>query len=376
VSVTYRASPRRQTYRLSPATLSAELEARAEDMVDWTGQAARDAAAELAAELASAQRELLRADTAIPSSSLTIEITTAFQRFLTIADGFDRASRMSGIDVTTVASDCRDLLTPWLSRSPGFHRARYQPHGYPGDYQLLEDMYALETEAAVRPTRSGMINLLNQVMVGLPSVRALWERRHRFAGLLADAHSRRGQLRVLDIGCGGGRHLRDFLAGVDHPESVELALIDHDPAALAYCETASLAPWRDRLALLHMPISTVWVGLQGEYDVVLSSCLFDFLPDSAARALLAAMSRCLAPDGILAISNFHPDVLDRVLATWFLEWPITFRDDDAVRSVFPAEPVTISSSADKSLLFACNRSDPFRTHQNTEARFMGPETNP
>jgi SAM-dependent methyltransferase len=113
--------------------------------------------------------------------------------------------------------------------------------------------------------------------------------------------------------------VRDCVANGDALGAVELTALDQDPAALAFVrgwlpDTARPAtrlicgPVRDVLGLVdqHAPRSG------GQFDLVISTGLFDYLDDSAARRLLPAMCRLARPGGSIAVCNFAPEDPSRI----------------------------------------------------------------
>jgi SAM-dependent methyltransferase len=230
----------------------------------------------------------------------------------------------------------RRIVGPWLDRSRHFNRSYHKPHGYAGDYRMVEWMYDLEGDPCADPTQPAIVNCLDYVFATVHSVRGVWERRHNFARLLAEEHRRHGRLRLLDVACGGARYTRDFLEGLPDAGDVEVTLVDQDPAALAFCRTVSLAPWADRLTTLSLPVTRLAEAVPaGAFDVVLSAGLFDYLDDGPARALLAHMAALTAPGGLTVVANFHPGDPSRAVKDWLVDWPLVFRDEAALASLFP-----------------------------------------
>src|SRR4051794_8899376 len=64
----------------------------------------------------------------------------------------------------------REILNPWLLRSDFWNRAWTKPHGYPGDFRMLEVMYDLEPYGCADPTQPLVVNTLNAVARTVHSV--------------------------------------------------------------------------------------------------------------------------------------------------------------------------------------------------------------
>ncbi|HWK46143.1 MAG TPA: methyltransferase domain-containing protein [Stellaceae bacterium] len=114
---------------------------------------------------------------------------------------------------------------------------------------------------------------------------------------LAEAVRRRGirASRLLDIGCGTGRFLREVKA--NYPRLAVTAL-DLSPFYLAEARK-TLAPW-SRTRFIEAPAEAV-PEPDASYDIVTSVYLFHELPAKPRRLAAAEMARLLAPGGTLIL---------------------------------------------------------------------------
>lgn len=271
--------------------------------------------------------------------------------------------RVGDAERVLCATAVREVLHPWLLRSDYWSRSYLKPHGYAGDFRMLEWMYDLESDRCADPTRPAVVNLLDYLYSTVHSVRAVWHRRKWYAERIRKLRATTPQhqpVRVLDLACGGSRYVRDNVANGGPAGSVELTFLDQDPAALAFVErwlpdslrpTARLicGPVRDVLGLVdeHAP------GSRGRFDLVISTGLFDYLGDVAARALLAAMCGLARPGGSIAVCNFAPQDPSRIVKDWVVDWPLVYRDCSAIRELAPARhSVWFDRSPDGGLVYA------------------------
>jgi SAM-dependent methyltransferase len=244
----------------------------------------------------------------------------------------------------------------WRSRF--WNRSFHKPHGYAGDFQMIEWMYDLEGDECQDPTQPGIVNCLDHLYATVDSVGGVIERRRFFSSLLAREHARLGgKIRVLDVACGGARYIRDYLRGEGDVSGVEITLVDQDPSAIAFCRTRALVPWAARVCAVCAPIKALDTAPLGRaYDVILSAGLFDYLDDPAATALLASLAGRLAPGGVLAISNFHPADRSRSTKDWVVDWRLVFRDEPGCARLFPGGfAAETSCSENRSLTYAVGR---------------------
>ena len=316
-----------------------------------------EAARDFVKQLQQTDRDLRRVGLTVPPAEVKDRVA---DRFWSLVGAIDRytAARRGSPEEATVRAGCREIVGGWLARSRYFNRSLHKPHGYAGDFRMVEWMYDLEGDPCADPTQPGIVNCMDHVFATVHSVRGVWERRRRFAGLLRQEYERNGgQLRVLDVACGGSRYLADFLGGAGDLGRVELTLIDQDAAALAYCRESSLRRWAHRLRTLCLPIRRLGEALpSGEFDLVLSAGLFDYLDDASGRALLAHLVRLTAPGGLTAVANFHPEDLSRNVKDWLVDWVLVFRREQELAALFPdPSAVRTALSEDGSLAYATAR---------------------
>jgi hypothetical protein len=135
-------------------------------------------------------------------------------------------------DVAAARALVREQLNPWLLRSRYWNRAYVKPHGYAGDFRMLELIYDLEHAEGDDPTQPAVVNVLDRLFADLHSAHSVWRRRAWFARLVRERLERSTRpVRILDIACGGSRYLRDV---IDH--RLEVTFVDQDPGALAFVD--------------------------------------------------------------------------------------------------------------------------------------------
>ena len=114
---------------------------------------------------------------------------------------------------------------------------------------------------------------------------------------LGEAVRRRGirASRLIDIGCGTGRFLREIKA--NYPR-LSVTALDLSPFYLAEARK-TLAPW-SRTRFVEAPAEAV-PEPDGSYDIVTSVYLFHELPAEQRRLAAGEMARLLAPGGTLIL---------------------------------------------------------------------------
>jgi SAM-dependent methyltransferase len=132
-----------------------------------------------------------------------------------------------------------------------------------------------------------------------PANRFLFERRDAAVLDLLSRHALMplGERRIIDVGCGNGAVLADFVAwgaaaercaGIDLLEERVAAARERLPAANIRCGPADALPWAD-----------------GSFDIALQfTLLSSVLDDSVRRRIAAETMRALRPGGVLVYYDF------------------------------------------------------------------------
>ena len=223
---------------------------------------------------------------------------------------------------------------------------------------MVEWMYDLEGDSCAQPHQPGIVNCLDRLGKTVHSIRAVWERQRHYAALLrkeyelsvwSASRARRCDRRRARV------YGTSWKARLRFP-GLSITTLDQDSAAIAYCaeQRRSLVEWAGRVRFIDAPIRQLSSELgSDEFDVIISAGLFDYLDDTSARDLLTVLTNCLSPDGVIAISNFHPDDPSRLVKTWLVDWPssigprTTAVGSSRVDSGYPR-----NCSADSSLVLA------------------------
>lgn len=314
-----------------------------------------DSAFEFNAKLDDIDRMLRKKAITIPDLSTKQAVAAAYWQMFSDVEEFQ--ARFSDQDLSPYKAALRAIISPWLCRSTFFWRAFAKPNGYAGDYKVIDLTYDLEHSAGDDPTEPGIVNCLNYIISTMHSVDSLWERRHWLSGLLKDELRKKNELKVLDIACGGARYIGDFLASTDDISNISITLLDQDPAALAFAELINLKNWSENISTICAPIKHLKTVLANEeYDVIISSGLFDYLNHETGSDMLAFLSSRLKTDGVIAITNFHKDDKSAIAKDWGSDWPLLFREDHHVEALFPKHlSPKLTRSQNGSLIMATGR---------------------
>jgi extracellular factor (EF) 3-hydroxypalmitic acid methyl ester biosynthesis protein len=234
------------------------------------------------------------------------------------------------------------LITPEFVGGPIWRRSYEKPLGYPGDFQVMEMIYARQREGE---------SLADQLMhrIGTATAECVTTRMAMIRRLIAEAVLERApaHVHVTSLGSGTAREIVDYLQLRNLPAPIQFNLIDQDHAALSrvyeqtYGDVVRLKG-RVQLSCLHASFSqflkaSELFGVLPPQDVIYSIGLIDYLSPPRAKALVEALYAHLAPGGMLVIGNLN----DSPTST---RWPMEFICDWSVNYRGTSEMLELASS--------------------------------
>jgi hypothetical protein len=229
----------------------------------------------------------------------------------------------------------RRHVDEFLMQSPGLHRARHKPFGYPGDYELMNFMYGDEFVGATLFARAVQL-AFNQTRAA-QAVRCRKDLvKAELKKLIAARADGRRPIRILSIAAGPARELVEMFQELGPPAvPVEIVLFEQDKNALAHAwrrlqaAGATRTPGSLRVTFLHDSIKrllrddTLFEQF-GSFDLVYTCGLYDYLQHRTAVVLTRRLAAATAPGGRLLVANMvdHPT---RWLMEFHLEWMLVYR---------------------------------------------------
>lgn len=244
----------------------------------------------------------------------------AFGRWVAQVAAETRSGRLS-------AGELRALRTAFgraLSLETNQGLSLRKPHGYPGDYEIIDRMYRehVTDDPALRNW-----DLYFHAQDGPRAVR------HRKAYFLelARAIAREtpgdGPVPILDVASGPARDIAELLTDGDPRLNVEC--VDADASAIDYAREVC-RPFLDRVAFKHA--NALRYTTDRRFRLVWSAGLFDYFGDKGFQFLLERLLRLLDEDGELVIGNFSPRNGSRDYMEVIGDWPLFHRTEaDLVR---------------------------------------------
>lgn len=263
-------------------------------------------------------------------------------------DGIRASQSPEAWQATVERVAARHELRELIHEDPMTRRAFEKPRGYAGDAGLLDYIYGLRR-------LDGLSDLgldLHRFCSGRATIRSVRHRRDVLAHQIDRAADRTGgDARILSLACG---HLREgqYSAAASTGFVREIVGLDSDEQSLSVAAEANGAAFTPK----HMSVRRLLTGREdlGEFDLVYSAGLYDYLEDRVARRLTRAMFDMLRSGGRLLVCNFLQSTPDVGFMEAFMGWNLIYRDRAAIESLMMELPDELIADVEY-------REDPFGT---------------
>jgi len=248
---------------------------------------------------------------------------------------------MAGRDEREATKEFTELvLTPEMRVGAIWDRSYIKPLGYPGDYQIMNQVYDWQ--------RTGE-NVYQQLIhrLGLEVAECIGTRMYLVRGKIADTVRELGQdrpARILSLGSGPAREIESFLSSPHGPlGKAEFTMVDQEPQALGHAYDRiypALLKLGGAARLNSLNISFTDIlrangGLQQvpPQDLIYSLGLLDYLSDRRARTLVRRLYEALSPGGTLIIGNMNETALSNLWPMEFIaDWSLQYRNEAEMRA--------------------------------------------
>ena len=229
----------------------------------------------------------------------------------------------------------REQVAAFMLRSPLLGRAAGKPLGHAGDYEMMNMIYRDQAEGDSLFARA-----VNRYALQERCAQAVRSRLVYIGATIRATVEERGRTRIASIGCGPAHELLLLLQ--QHPAlgpHLDVALIDQDERALAFCER-TLAPLAHatgaRIRFIRESVRRLVAARQpdealGPQDLIYSAGLFDYLSARSFSALLGRLYRALAPGGKLLVGNVGTGNPTRTFMEYCLDWFLIHRSREELR---------------------------------------------
>lgn len=230
--------------------------------------------------------------------------------------------------------------------------ARFKPHGYAGDFEMLDRI--------CRDYRCDhpLGRALDRYFQLQAAPRAVRSRTRQTSAALVD-HCLRlhgGEYRVTSVGSGPAIDVYEAILTLPERRLADLkvTLLDLDPNGLEFAQRRIeplLPPGAlrcTRTNLFRLPRQSDAADTLGNPHFLVCAGLFDYLDDEVAAAMLQFFTQQLHAGGLLLVGNFAPHNPSRAYMEWIGNWYLTYRTaqemhDMGLRANIPDSCFTITS---------------------------------
>ncbi len=255
-----------------------------------------------------------------------------------------------------------DVVKPYITKGKGIFSTQtiqghmlVKPHGYAGDFMIIDKIYRKEFSSDDRFIKW---DLFNQETA---APRAVRNRKTYFKQLVQQlAQQKNGPFTILNLASGPCRDLFELLE--ENPDlDVRVDCIELDPNAIEYAQ-ALLGRHNKKVRFFQKNIFRFQSSQQ--YDLVWSAGLFDYFEDKTFVRILSRLLLNRKPDGELVIGNFHPRNPTRPFMELFGEWFLHHRtEEELIRLALEAgvahsQNIRVESEAERINLFMRIKNEP------------------
>lgn len=237
------------------------------------------------------------------------------------------------------------VVTPEFLCGPIWRRSYEKPLGYPGDYQVMNQVYEWRFEG---DTATGKL----AHRLGLEVAECIATRMRMVQQMIAEEVAARPAgtvTHIASIGSGPAKEVSGYLDANDSPAPVAFTLIDQEHEALEHAYSEIYPQTIGRLGKTTVQcLNLSFVDLAkksrvfpsvGPQDFIYSVGLVDYLADRRARDLVASLYHRLAPGGLLVIGNMRKTALSNLWPMEFIcDWSVNYRDDAGMRALAQGLP--------------------------------------
>jgi hypothetical protein len=235
----------------------------------------------------------------------------------------ERVMHSPAAEWKTFVEKCRrHPIMRLLHQDPFTHRAFSKPRGYAGDAEMMDYIYGREDQRDPPPAEPIGRQVFEYTTLA-PASEGVRARRAFMSAKIDQSADLRNRPHILSIAAG---HLREasLSVAVRRRRTGRFLALDADAQSAAEVERSYAA----------YGIETVTASFtrllgrqshQGEFDLVYSTGLFDYLNQRTGRRLVSSMFQMLRPGGSLIVANFLPGVRDIGYMEAFMDWNLVYR---------------------------------------------------
>jgi len=244
-----------------------------------------------------------------------------------------------GMSLLTIAEQkmVYELLSPLLTVNSMLGFTFQKPHGYAGDYELINRIYSQWVST------DNNLSKWDHFFHSLEAAEAVRNREPYFIDLVNKTESRVANARILNLGSGPCRDLYGFLSS-KRQHQLRFECLDMDKVAIDFGETVC-DNYLEHVTFINKNALKFDPGYQ--YDLIWSAGLFDYFNDKIFIRLVRRIYNLLETGGELVIGNFSTDNPSKEIMELYGQWYLHHRDaetltDLGLKAGIPKECINVS----------------------------------
>jgi extracellular factor (EF) 3-hydroxypalmitic acid methyl ester biosynthesis protein len=230
-----------------------------------------------------------------------------------------------------------EALKPTMTENTMHGFAHSKPHGYSGDFEMIDRIYQLWKSPDPKLRR------WDEYFHDLAAAKAVRNRKDYFQRMLRNLTKKCNGISsaVLNIGSGPGRDMLEFFESADNPH-ITIDCVDIDENAIAHAKKLC-AKYLDKIKFHKRNIFRF--RPEEKFDIVWSAGVFDYFTDRQFVMLIKRLYTYVKDAGELAIGNFSTINPSRPHMEIISDWHLKHRDENHLRKLaieagIPAENIT------------------------------------
>jgi hypothetical protein len=264
----------------------------------------------------------------------------------------------SGLNDPSLKSDIKNrvrlLLGHFIYQSAVFKRGFEKPHGYPGDFKMLEGVYNnLELSG-------GIGQYIDRYGLDVPYAVAIRRRKDKMRDILHDfiGASREPALHIINLASGACRDIREmFQRPLTYPGRVTITCIDQDPIALEYSRQtlSQISTGNITVELVQgniLRLEALDLGPDGSVDMIYSIGIADYLQDRMLKKIFSDSYAKLKAGGKLVVAYKDKESHRPIALNWYGDWYFIPRNEEElivlINAAMGAENISISIEREES----------------------------
>ena len=210
-----------------------------------------------------------------------------------------------------------EAISPQTIQGFAFHK----PHGYAGDYEIIEKIY----QYYISP--NPMLSNWDHFFHAQSAPQAVRNRVSYFLGQVWKVKTDYPQgAKILNLASGPGRDMYESLKVIGQSQ-VFFDCVDQDPDAIHYAQSLC-RDFLSNITFIHRNVFRFVA--QKSYDLIWSAGLFDYFNDVLFKRVLKRLLPWIAKNGKLVIGNFSEDNPSRAYMELF-DWKLHHRSREKLR---------------------------------------------